>query len=619
MSNLKSFFSFDRILLLVAAVLLYGNTLTNGYSVDDGYVTQKDNFTAQGFKAIPQLLTSFYGVGKNGLQYDYRPLVKISYAIEHQFFGVHPGVSHFFNLVLYILCLFLVYRFVTLLVLPAKNKIPLYAALLFAFLPIHTEVVASLKNRDILLCFIFSLQACIIVMKAQAENKTAIGRYVLALVCFVFAFLSKLDAVPFLFILPAIVFLKYRPSWGKIAFYVGLVFAAVLVERMIQRVAIDVQAQVRPHFYFENPLFIQHELSLKIVAFFNSLGFYLVQCTMPFKQSCYYGADTIPVHRMDAYGFIGVATLIVLVWLFITGWRKKDNRLLTGLVIFMASISMYLNLATPLVGIVADRFTFFASLGFCVAVIFVLHKFFTLDKKLKPSVRNVALLLFLVYGYMIVSRNAEWKNAEGLIEADLKKYPSSAYLNFLAASNNITVAERKNMPVSRMEKQQRVLAAKKELQSSVAVAQDYPGSLQLLSHILIFYEKDFSGALPYINQALRLRQSSELLFYKGLCLQGLKNDSSEYYFKETIRADSAAYNAYRILAETYNARGEYDKTLDLLNAAVQKGLRNELIYSGLATTYFLKKDTVKAKAYCQKVLEINPNNQRAQEILAQLK
>jgi len=114
-TQLKNYFNKERLIILGVVFVLYFNALKNGYSLDDSIVTQPENLTAQGFKAIPKILKSFYIGSSEDYQFDYRPLVKISYAIEHELFEVKPGTSHFFNIVFYIIGLFLFYGLLKLL------------------------------------------------------------------------------------------------------------------------------------------------------------------------------------------------------------------------------------------------------------------------------------------------------------------------------------------------------------------------------------------------------------------------------------------------------------------------------------------------------------------------
>ena len=161
MKALTHYFDKQRLLILLVVVVFYGNTLKNGYSLDDSIVTEKGNLTTKGISAIPKIIRSFYIEQSEDFQFDYRPMVKISFAIEHELFGVNATTSHFFNLLLYLIGLYLLFSVLKRLLSEYPKDIAFYCVMLFAIMPIHTEVVASLKNRDILLCYIFSLSSFI--------------------------------------------------------------------------------------------------------------------------------------------------------------------------------------------------------------------------------------------------------------------------------------------------------------------------------------------------------------------------------------------------------------------------------------------------------------------------
>src|ERR1039458_9564470 len=67
--------------------LLYFNTVFNDYNLDDELVTRNHPLTSQGISAIPKIFTSNYYSDAMGYAYGYRPLVHVSFAIEHQLFG----------------------------------------------------------------------------------------------------------------------------------------------------------------------------------------------------------------------------------------------------------------------------------------------------------------------------------------------------------------------------------------------------------------------------------------------------------------------------------------------------------------------------------------------------
>ncbi|MBK8659423.1 MAG: hypothetical protein IPN22_11290 [Bacteroidetes bacterium] len=98
----ENYFSFTRfwsrhkspIIITLVCFAVYSNSLFNGYNLDDELVTKKHPLTSQGIKAIPEIFSSPYYSDDMGYAYDYRPLVHVSFAIEHQLFGEHVAVSH---------------------------------------------------------------------------------------------------------------------------------------------------------------------------------------------------------------------------------------------------------------------------------------------------------------------------------------------------------------------------------------------------------------------------------------------------------------------------------------------------------------------------------------------
>ncbi len=619
MGKIRSFFTFERILIICAGFFLYVNTLYNDYSLDDSFVTKKTNTTAEGLKALPEIITSGYGTDDSGKAYDYRPLVKISYAIEHQFFGVSPGISHFFNVIFYIICLLLAYRFLVLFVDDTKSKVPFYIVLLFAFLPIHTEVVASLKNRDVLLSFIFSLLASIVIFKAYSRKKNIPLNYVLAAVLLYLALLSKLDATPFAAILPALIFIKFKKGWKT--FVLGFIVFMLVYALSRQTTKFFLHGPFdRAYCYFENPMYFNRSFAIRFIAMLNCLGFYVVQCIFPFKQSCYYGVHSIEVTSLSMYGFVGIISATSLLYGVVYAYRKEKTGLLLGLFMFIASTSMFLNFFRPAVGIVADRFAFFGSLGFCITIIFLFESYFSGAKKISFSFKIAAFVIGITYSFMTVSRNTDWKEPNILIAADIKKYPESSYLNYLYATGIMDSLVKNQNNISEKVRAERILLVKTSLEKSISISGDYPKSLNFLSSVLVLINKDYKAAIPIINQSLALQKNSEMYYYKGICLRELKiADSSEYYLKKAIAYNKVLYHAYKLLMEDYNAAGKYEKSINMFTDAMKNGQENEFIFTALATTYLEMKDTLSAEFYCQKAFSIKPDSKEAQKVMDRIR
>lgn len=182
------------------AFALYSNTIPNSYALDDELVTRNHPLTSQGIKAIPEIFTSYYYDNKVGNYYEYRPVVLSSYAIEHSLVGDNPHVSHTINALLYGLLCVVLFFVLRSLVLDRNWLFPALATLLFAAHPIHTEVVASIKNRDELFSFLFGISALFWALK-YARQGTA-KEYVIFLVLMVFTVMSKRTNLTYTVIIP---------------------------------------------------------------------------------------------------------------------------------------------------------------------------------------------------------------------------------------------------------------------------------------------------------------------------------------------------------------------------------------------------------------------------------
>ena len=203
---LRRTFNSDHIAMVavfILAFLLYGNTIRNGYSLDDSYVTQNNFKVQKGYAGIPEIFTSRY-VDEEGNAFGYRPVAMSTFAIEYGLWGQNPHMSHFINVVLY--ALILLFLFKNLRKIFKKTHILFLPAvvLLFVAHPIHTEVVASLKNRETLLSFLFSLVALTSFLKWMDKRRKWF--VITGVFFFILAFLSKQDSVTFAAAIPLAMF-----------------------------------------------------------------------------------------------------------------------------------------------------------------------------------------------------------------------------------------------------------------------------------------------------------------------------------------------------------------------------------------------------------------------------
>lgn len=209
-----------HIILCALAFVLYANTLNNGYNMDDELVTRKHKLTSKGIAAIPEIFTSPYYSDNMGYSYEYRPVVLTSFAIEHQFFGDKAGMSHFINLLLYVLTVFCLFRLLNKLFHSYSYWLSVLAVLLFLVHPIHVESVASIKNRDEILALLFSIWSWGFALKYVSQNK--ILHLFLSVLMFVLGLLSKMSIAPLVFLIPLSVIYFVETQHAKRILFLGL-------------------------------------------------------------------------------------------------------------------------------------------------------------------------------------------------------------------------------------------------------------------------------------------------------------------------------------------------------------------------------------------------------------
>ncbi len=189
-------------LILAALVfIVYGNTLFNGYNLDDHLVTQNHKYTSKGLSAIKDIITSDYYSNNVDINFGYRPIVHISFAIEHQLFGEHASISHLINLLIYFISVCLFFKLCLKWFGEKNTHAALLTALIFAVHPLHTEAVASIKNRDELLALLFGLLSIYTFIK-YAHN-SAVKWLVCGFIAFALGMLSKKSIYPLAIITPA--------------------------------------------------------------------------------------------------------------------------------------------------------------------------------------------------------------------------------------------------------------------------------------------------------------------------------------------------------------------------------------------------------------------------------
>ncbi|MCL4457260.1 MAG: tetratricopeptide repeat protein [Nitrospirae bacterium] len=135
------------LILAIASIAIYANTLTMGFVWDDIPFITKNRFIGD-IEKIPELFTSHLWAGVEGFfrgDY-YRPLYALSFAIDHIFYKENPFGYHITNIILHAIASIAVYLLA--LKILKSDAAAFITGLVFAVHPSHVEAVAWITGRN---------------------------------------------------------------------------------------------------------------------------------------------------------------------------------------------------------------------------------------------------------------------------------------------------------------------------------------------------------------------------------------------------------------------------------------------------------------------------------------
>ncbi|MGH0034283.1 MAG: protein O-mannosyl-transferase TMTC1-related protein [Myxococcota bacterium] len=417
--------------LLVCAALvafgfaLYGNSVGNGYAIDDQLIIEDNPLTSRGIAAIPEILTTNY-LYQEDRGASYRAVPRVSYAIEYEVFGAAPHVHHFVNVLLFCIAGVLVWRWVALLFPEAPPALSVGTALLFLAHPIHTEVVNNLKSRDELMSFLFGASAVVACLRFAVMGG---GRWLAAgTLAFLLALASKESAQHFLGVVPLAMYVRcgWQPRRLGLAL-AGLLLASLVywggIFLFLNREYTYWMATATQDFPFvEHPLLFVDDPATRYGTALYSLWVYLRLMVWPHPLSFFYGFGAIPLVDF-ASGWVWLS-LGVHLGLGVYALGSLRSRSIPGFAVcyFLGTLFMFSNLVVPMSGIVAERFAFSASLGVCLLAAW------GLTRLRGPWALGLGLALLGVFGALTIERNGDWESRRTLAERDVQSYPDAGII-----------------------------------------------------------------------------------------------------------------------------------------------------------------------------------------------
>ncbi len=393
--------------LLLITFLAYRPVLHNGFTNwdDDRYLLENIDIRSLAWPNIKAIFTTT--VNKS-----YNPLTVLQFAIEYHFVKYNPFVYHLNNLLLHLSVTALIFIFA--LRIGLSYLAAFLAALLFGTHPMHVESVAWVTERkDVLYAFFYMLS--LLSYWSYLEGKK--GQYVLSLFWGLLSILSK----PMALSLPLVLFIcdwlkgrsfERKIFLDKICYFVYIVPVVWMTYRFHARVPGG------------------GNIVESFLTWVWSLTFYVKKFFFP--------AEFIPLYQLPRPIALGhdsyVLSIILLILIIVILIRYRKNKwLMIGFLFYFVSIFFLLRFDDLKdENIVADRFMYLPSLGFCLMLGVLLERIFVRLSKSRQQVMIVGLII--VYGFLAAktfTQSKVWENSFSLWSYVVAKNPQipTAILN----------------------------------------------------------------------------------------------------------------------------------------------------------------------------------------------
>jgi len=347
----------------------------------------------------------------------YHPVTDLTFAVEYSFSGLNPGLFHFTNLFLHLICILLVFR-LSIVVLRNIWSAGL-VTVLFAIHPLNVEAVSWISARSTLLSSMFYLLAVIQYLKYLDTKGRA--SYILLVLFALLALLSKTSSATLPLVLFAFDFLyKRKLSFRLIIEKIPLFALSGLFGLLAIKFAKDFGSLGSTEDMFS--------LVDRFFFFWYSLLHYLSKAILPFELSALYPK---PIYNGAEIPLIYyLSPIIIVAILILTIIKKKHRRIrVFGILFFVFALSMVLHIISLGNVIAAYRYVYLPYLGLFIPF----AGWFELKFKSQKFQKYRPYLLVLLISFVLFLFNQSWyrvgvwKNGETLFTDVIQKYPDKDF------------------------------------------------------------------------------------------------------------------------------------------------------------------------------------------------
>lgn len=627
------------LVLLGLSILLYANTLSHDFALDDAIVITDNMHVQKGWAGLMDIFNKdtfhgFFKTDKQGLLEGgrYRPFTLAMFAVELSIFGKSPFWGHLFNLLWYALTGIVLYLLSTGLFAYRWNKIlsawlAFAVALIFIAHPLHTEAVANIKGRDEIMALLGCLAA--LYFSLRSYHSKQIGWEALAVLAFLIGIFSKENAITFLAVVPLTYWFFTDASVGKIIRYTAP-FLVVAVVFLLIRSAVLPNVQIgavsrelmnNPFLKLEGTQYVPFTGAEKQATVFYTLGKYLQLFLAPYPLTHDYYPMQIP--RMDWSKPASILSFLLYLGMGIYGvlGLRKKSPIAYGFLFYLSTLSIVSNLFLVVGTNMSERLVFMPSVGLCIALVAGLAALFY-GTKLPQTLRPQSLLvsigaLALVFAGLTIMRNPAWKNNLTLFRTDAKTSTNSAKVHNALGGQLVSDAEK--IKKDSLKSTPLLEEAAISLQRAVELYPGYKDAFFLLGTCNIHLKK-YPEAVKYLEGAYSLNASdTNTVNNLTVAYRLLGQEEGEKranlanaftYLKKALTFDPNDYATLRLLGVASNVAQDFPGALSYFEKAKNQMPQHADAWFELGMAYQFVKDNVKAQQAFAKAQQLDPDIQQ---------
>jgi len=565
------------LLIVILVIATFSPTFQNDYTNwdDQAQITENPDIQNLSSQSIVEIFSSTY-VGM------YQPVTTTTYALLHAIFGLNPTAFHSFSLMLHLINVILVFLLISR--FTGNKALGLGVCLLFGVTPMQTEVVAWASATSSLLYSMFFLLALLMYIRYVQSGRN-VGHYMFSLTLYLIALMSKSAALTLPLVMLACDYFLNRKITktdlaNKIPFLaLSVVFGILTI--ITRKEAGDALAVPEAYTIID-----------RFFLILFSLTFYIFNLLLPVSLSAFH---TYPEKTGNLLPWFYYAYPLLLAGLIFFVWRLKKQRrdIVFGLVFFVLSISVMIDLIPAGEQYVKERYTYIPSIGVFFSLLIYLYSLSERNIRTKKYVTAAVIALALVFSTLSYARTLTWNNSLALWNNVIEKNPGCS-----VAFNN-----RGNLFYD-MGMRENALS---DYNKAIELRHDYPEAWYNRG-IIHFDDNRFNEAINDYSQAITLKPSyAEAYLNRGAAYDRLLLfDKAIADYSKAIAIDSTDYKAYNNRGVSYYNEKKYNQAIEDHAAAIKINPNDPQSYANRANCYFATSNYIKAIEDYSLAISINP-------------